>query len=136
MSPLFKKLTKEQLLETVVAAIRDSGWNVLYLSEGHPFQLQMYRGDQSFRLRIYIWNITHGGGSARPADEYRIQVTGVHQFEQQPGEKTIILGWWAEAGVFAGFDVRKHSAPLGFSPSLQIRRGALELAARDRLCSI
>jgi putative restriction endonuclease len=130
MSPLSKKLTKEQLLDTVVAAIRDSGWNVLYLSEGHPFQLQMYRGDQSFRLLIYIWNITHGGGSARPADEYRIQVTGVHQFEQQPGVKTTILGWWAEVGVFAGFDVRKHGAPLGFSPSLQIRRGALELAAQ------
>jgi len=123
-------LTKSQLLETGVAAIRESGWNVLYISDSHPFQLQMYRGDQSFRLLIYIWNITHGGGTARPADEYRIQVTGVSQFQQLPDTKTLILGWWAEGGVFAGYDVRKHSAPLGFSPSLQIRRGALELAAQ------
>lgn len=130
MPPLSQLLAKGRLLDTIVAAIRDSGWNVLYLAEGHPFQLQMYRGDQSFRLLIYIWNITHGGGSARPADEYRIQVTGVGQFQQLPNTKTLILGWWAEAGVFAGFDIRKHSAPLGFSPSLQIRRGALELAAQ------
>jgi putative restriction endonuclease len=122
-------LSKGQLLETVVAAIRESGWNALYISEDHPFQLQMYRGDLSFRLLIYIWNITHGGGAARPADEYRIQVTGVSQFQQQPDTKTLILGWWAEAAVFSGFDIRKHRAPLGFSPSLQIRKQSLELAA-------
>jgi len=91
----------------------------------------MYRESTSIRLLVYIWNITHGGGPARPADEYRIQVTGVTQFEQQPGAKTLVLGWWATGGVFAGFDVRKHSGPLGFSPSLQIRRGALELAAQN-----
>jgi putative restriction endonuclease len=124
-------LTKEQLLETVVAAMRESGWNVLYLSDSHPFLLQMYRGDLSFRLLIYIWNITHGGGAARPADEYRIQVTGVGQFQQPTGTKTLILGWWTEGSVFAGFDVRKHSAPLGFSPSLQIRKHSLELAAES-----
>ena len=132
MPPLSKKLGKARLLDTVVAAIRDSGWNVLYLSEDHPFQLQMYRGDKSFRLLIYIWNITHGGGYARPADEYRIQITGVdqNQFQQMLGTKTLILGWWAESSVFAGFDVRKHSGPLGSSPSIQIRQGALELAAQ------
>lgn len=131
MPPPSTKLTKPQLLETVVAAIRESGWNVLYLSETHPFELQMIRDHESRRLRVYIWNITHGGGAARPADEYRIQVTGVAQFTQSPGVETLILGWWAEGRVFAGFDARKHTAPLGFSPSLQIRRGALELAARN-----
>ncbi len=124
------RLTKAQLLEVVVAAIRESGWNVLFISENHPFELQMYLESESYRLRVYIWNMTHGGGSARPADEYRIQVTGVTRFEKAPGYKTLVLGWWARGGVFAGYDVRKHSAALGFSPSLQIRRGALELAAQ------
>jgi putative restriction endonuclease len=130
MPPQSRKLTKAQLLDNAVAAIRDSGWNVLFISENHPFELQMYRGAESYRLRIYIWNITHGGGSARPTDEYRIQITGVTQFEQTAVTKTLILGWWEEGGVFAGFDVRKHGAALGFSPSFQIRRGALELAAQ------
>ncbi len=124
-------LTKSQLLETIVTAIRESGWNVLYLSDNHPFDLQMYQGDQSYRLHIYIWNITHGGGHARPADEYRIQVTGISQFHQLPGAKSLILGWWSAGNVFAGFDFRKHNAPLGFSPSLQIRRQSLELAAQN-----
>ncbi|OQA47499.1 MAG: hypothetical protein BWY52_00099 [Chloroflexi bacterium ADurb.Bin325] len=130
MSQPSTRLTKLQLLETVIDAIRDSGWSVLFISDQHPFELQIYRDAESLRLRIYIWNITHGGGAARPADEYRIQITGVAQFEQTSGVKTLILGWWAAGGVFAGYDVRKHSGSLGFSPSLQIRRGALELAAQ------
>ena len=58
-------------------------------------------------------------------------MTGVSQFQQSTGTKTLILGWWTEGSVFAGFDVRKHSAPLGFSPSLQIRKHSLELAAES-----
>jgi putative restriction endonuclease len=38
------------------------------------------------------------------------------------------LGWWEEAGVFAGFDVRKHTGILGSSPSLQIRERYLRAA--------
>ncbi|MCX6030025.1 MAG: HNH endonuclease [Chloroflexi bacterium] len=124
-------LSKSELLDTIVSAIVDSGWNVLYLSgPEHPFQLQVYRQGESYRILVYIWNISHGGGAARPADEYRIQVTGTNHFQQQPGVKTLVLGWWQEIGVFAGFDVRKHSGVLGFSPSLQIRKPSLEQAAQ------
>lgn len=72
--------------------------------------------------------MTHGGGRARPADEYRIQITGVSRFEPEPGGKTLILGWWDEAGVFAGFDYQKHSDWLGASPSMQIREQYLREA--------
>jgi len=126
---------KHDLLELIVKSIRDSGWNVLYLAsiEEHPFRLQIYREDESYKVRIYIWNLTHGGGAARPIDEYRIQVTGIdtNHFEQVPGEKTLILGWWDEGQVFAGFDVRKHAGPLGNSPSIQIRRECLQQAVTN-----
>ncbi|MEI2690954.1 MAG: hypothetical protein V9H69_15085 [Anaerolineae bacterium] len=123
-------LSKTELLEVVVDAVTESGWNVLYLapSTAHPFQLQLYRGDEGYRTRIYIWTLTHGGGSARPADEYRIQITGVDQIQLFPGERTLLLGWWEQEGVFAGFDARKHLGPLGRSPSIQIRRPCLEKA--------
>jgi len=75
-----------------------------------------------------VWNLTHGGGKARPTDEYRIQITGVNQFEQEIGGKTLILGWWKEGEVFAGFDFNKHKGALGFSPSIQIREQALRKA--------
>lgn len=72
--------------------------------------------------------MTHGGGSARPTDEYRIQITGVSRFEPEPDGKTLILGWWAEVGIFSGFDYRKHAGPLGASPSMQIREQFLREA--------
>lgn len=123
-----QKLSKSDLLHNVVTAITDAGWNVIYLSDQHPFELNVYHDDQRYFVRVYIWNITHGGGAARPTDEYRIQITsGVHRFERPIGYKTLILGWWRD-GVFAGFDFTKHTGALGSSPSLQIRGECLRQA--------
>ncbi len=126
-------LTKPRLLEIVVQAIEDDGWTILYLSTDHPFLIKILKEGRSHLVRIYIWNITHGGGAARPGNEYRIQTTRVpeNRFLQLPDEKTIILGWWAEAGVFAGFDYQKHSGTIGTSPSIQIREEALRGARRN-----
>lgn len=124
------KHRKFDLLNIIVQSINDSGWNVLYVRDisQHPFVLKIYNNEESHLLRIYIWNLTHGGGAARAADEYRIQITGADHFEQKTGEKTIILGWWGPVGVFAGFDFTKHTGKLGFSPSIQIREEFLRKA--------
>ncbi len=121
---------KYDLLEIIAHSVKDSGWNLLYVSEisQHPFLLKIYDHEKSVSLRVYIWNLTHGGGAARPKDEYRIQITGVSHFERNEGEKTLILGWWKEAGVFAGFDYTKHTGALGASPSMQIREEFLRKA--------
>lgn len=117
-------------MDIIVQSVNDSGWNVLYMQDisNHPFLLKIYNNDESYLLRIYIWNLTHGGGAARPKDEYRIQITGVDHFEQHSNEKTLILGWWGDVGVFAGFDFTKHTNKLGFSPSMQIREDFLRKA--------
>jgi len=130
------RLDKDKLFDIVVQSIRNCGWQVIYLSgQGeHPFRIQMFKDEESYRVRIYIWNITHGGGPLRPADEYRIQITGVGQFEPEPGGKTVILGWWNEARVFAGFDFNFHSQPLGASPSLQIKEQHLRDAYEKGFC--
>ncbi len=124
------KHRKYDLLDIIVQSINDSGWSVLYVGDisDHPFILKIYSNEQSYLLRIYVWNLTHGGGAARPKDEYRIQITGADHFERKAGEKTLILGWWAEAEVFAGFDFEKHTGKLGFSPSIQIREEFLRKA--------
>lgn len=124
------KHRKYDLLDIVVQSINDSGWNVLYVGDitQHPFILKVYNKEERYLLRIYIWNISHGGGAARAKDEYRIQITGVNQFEQRGGEKTLILGWWNEVGVFAAFDYTKHTGKLGDSPSMQIREEYLRKA--------
>lgn len=66
--------------------------------------------------------------SSTTIDEYRIQITGVTRFEQREGEKTLILGWWEQVGVFAGFDFNHHNGRLGASPSIQIREENLRNA--------
>ena len=84
------RLSKTDLLEVLLHSIHQSGWNALILYNDHPFEIRLYQGENSGpRIRVYIWNITHGGGSARPANEYRIQITGItpHHFLNQPGEK-------------------------------------------------
>ncbi len=78
-------------------------------------------------LSIYGWGLTHGGGN-RSKEEYRIQVH-VEQFQLMPNFKTLVLGWWQDVEIFAGFDVRKHLGQLGYSPSIQVRRDALQKAA-------
>ena len=80
------RLSKSQLLHVVGDAIRESGWNFLYLtSQGnHPARYQIYRNGRTYRIRVYIWNLTPGGRN-RPADEWRIQVTGLARFEPEKG---------------------------------------------------
>ena len=133
------RLRKPDLFRVVERAILDSGWSFLHLSapDEHPARYQVYKDEKSFRVKIYIWNLTHGGGTMRAADEYRIQITalpeptGSQQFIPEIGGKTLILGWWSEIGVFAGFDYNFHKAPLGSSPSIQIRENALHAAHRN-----
>lgn len=114
------------------AAILDSGWNYLHVSARgtHPARYQVYRGDRSHAVRVYIWNLTHGGTN-RPQDEWRIQATGIDKFRRERDGKTLILGWRPDLGVFAGFDAGHHSQRLGASPSIQLRESALKQAAID-----
>jgi putative restriction endonuclease len=122
------RLPKRLLLRRFEEAIRQGGWNLLYLSrESHPAHYQVYREDRSYRIKVYIWNITHGGAT-RAADEYRIQITGIEKFEAEPNTRNLVLGWWDDVSVFAGWDIRQHVGALGASPSMQVSEGALRQA--------
>jgi putative restriction endonuclease len=122
------RLKKSELLARAQDAIRISRLDVLYLNPGkHPALYRIYDGDRSLLVQIYIWNITHGGIN-RSADEYRIQATGVSKFSPKRNARNLVLGWWDDVGVFAGWDIRQHRSPLGASPSLQISKTALRKA--------
>lgn len=129
------RLAKPELLERVEDGFRSGGWNVLYLSrrDAHPARYRIYRDERAVAIRVYIWNITHGGGP-RSAAEYRIQITGLgaDRFAPEIGGKTLILGWWPNDEVFAGFDYRRHNGSLGGSPSFQIGLPALQMAISNR----
>jgi len=121
-------LSLKQLLEQVLRAIDESGWRALILDSRKPFRLRVFRGDDKFfDVRIYLWNCTHGGGTARAADEYRVQLTGVVP-NTAPGETTLLLGWHPGYGVFVGFDINKHKGQASQSPSIQVKEATLQNA--------
>jgi putative restriction endonuclease len=122
-------LQKPELLRKFEEAVRISGWGLLYHSAAgtHPAHYSISRDDERLRVKVYIWNISKGGRVSLP-NEYRIQITGVAKFEPELNTRTLVLGWWDSVGVFAGWDVRQHLAPLGASPSMQIHESALQKA--------
>lgn len=126
------RLSKPQLLQKVIQAVRASGCTARVISRDHPFRLIVSDGSRSWRIRVYIWNLTYGG-APRSENELRIQVTGLssQHFEVTDNEKTLILGWHEPTGVFAGFDIQKHLGNLGYSPSIQIHRDVV-LSAEQR----
>ncbi len=122
------RISKPDLLQRVISAIKASGWSVIVLTAEHPFKLSLFRADQRISVLCYVWNLTHGGYPRNP-NEIRIQVTGVDMFRVEQGTKTLLLGWGQEEEMFAGFDVTKHLVSMaGRSPSLQLRRETLAQA--------
>lgn len=119
---------KADLLAKFEEAMRLGGWSVLYLTHGgHPARYQVFRGAVSLTVKLYMWNISHGG-KGRDPNEYRIQVTGFDHLDAGGADRTLVLGWWDDVGVFGGWDIRQHTAALGASPSMQISKPTLAQA--------
>lgn len=111
-------LSTNELRERFAAAIAASGATWTTIEDGQPFV-----GDLTFpsgevtRTRAYLRNITHGGGDARPTQEYRIQIANVPPPTSDPaGSVRLVVGWYDDLAVFAGFDPAKHYKE-GPSPS-------------------
>lgn len=121
-------LGQKALLSVLIRSIEASGWQALVTSAVKPFELRLFRGESRGPvLRVYIWNCTHGGGSARAADEYRIQFTGVVPHDH-PDAITLLLGWHSGYEVFAAWDIGHHDGQDSSSPSAQLREEVLAQA--------
>ena len=93
----------------------------------HPRRFYVTAGEASLPVWIYIWTLTHGGGAARPADEYRIQLTSVSPpLPENPDGPTLLLGYEPDIKCFAGFDLRKHRTFSTQSPSIQINMALIQ----------
>ena len=126
-----RRLGKTQLLAVVAQAIERSGREALIVSDKHPFLIRIHGPeDRGFDVLVYIWNCTHGGGSARAADEFRIQLTGVVP-SVDPSVTTLLLGWHEGYEVFVAFDINKHSGQASASPSIQIKEATLAQAHQN-----
>lgn len=125
------KLGKAKLIEVVIQGFETSGYTITPISPpgAHPARFTLAKGSQRQNVRVYIWNLSHGGGAARPKHEYRIQITsGISAFELEPGGATLVLGWSDQFGVFAAFDASRRTKTFGASPSIQISETKLNQA--------
>lgn len=128
-------LSKPALRDVVLTSLSDVGLRPSLRGASHPFEIDIEREGRRRRLRVYIWNATHGGGP-RSANEYRIQITGVDLPMTAPADtQVLLLGWHGDLGVFAAFDPILHRNPSSLSPSLQIPLSSLEPASLGRLAS-
>jgi putative restriction endonuclease len=126
-------LSKSDLIDRVLLSARTDGWQVLFLTNEHPFNLILAKDDASHRATVYVWNLS-GGGRANLPNEYRIQITAAPPPRQgPPGSTTLILGWFEQLGVIAGFDPVAHRDQPDGSQSVQISRHSLDLAVTGQL---
>ncbi len=127
-------LPPKQIVAAITDAFTETGASAVLISDerSHPRRFYIVAGESSFPLWIYIWTLTHGGGTARPRDEYRIQLTGVTPpLPENPDGPTLLLGYEQNTKCFAGFDLRKHRIFSRKSPSIQININTLRHAVRD-----
>ncbi len=100
----------------------------------HPRRFHVSSGQVSLSLWAYVWTLTHGGGAARPRDEYRIQLTGVTPpLPRDPDGATVLIGYEPNLNCFAGFDLSKHETFSQRSPSIQININTLRSALQNGL---
>ncbi len=116
-------LSPSVLVNSIFDAIQQSGGSCIYTSTSirtHPRQFFVTQLDRSFPLWVYIWTVTHGGRKTLP-NEYRIQMTSVSSpLPINPDGPTVLLGYYQDLGVFAGFDLKQHKNFTVGSPSVQI----------------
>ena len=128
------QLSTPLLLKSISDALAESDASVVLISSSrkNPRRFVVQAGQNMFELWAYVWTLTHGGGTARPKDEYRIQITGIQPpFELNPSGPTILIGYEPNLQCFAGFDLDKHRVFSTRSPSIQIPITTLHSALQD-----
>ena len=125
------------LVRSIEEAFAESDSIAVLVSQvsGNPRRFIVRSARNHIEIWIYIWSLTHGGGAARPEDEYRIQLTGVSSpLQMNPsGGPTLLMGFESNTECFAGFDVEKHHTFSTNSPSIQIPLTTLHEALQNGL---
>ncbi len=130
------KVSPGSLVKAVLDAVTQTGWSGILLSpeQGNPRKFLFHGPDNAMiNVWIYIWTVTHGGRKGRP-DEYRIQRTTVRSpLSINLNGKTLLLGYYPDLEVFAGFDVARKREFTEGSPSTFIDIRTMRNALQDGL---
>lgn len=122
------------IVNSILDAIQRSGGSGVYLlrsDQAHPREFLIQYMDEQFSVWVYIWTLTHGGRVSLP-NEYRIQITSVSSpLHLNPSGYTILMGFYPDLRMFAGFDIRRHRTFTGYSPSVQISINTIHEALQN-----
>lgn len=112
------RLSKTDLRQVIVEAYDAIGTTAVFVdtqTATNPQHLIVQSVQGILDTWLYIWTLTHGGGAARPQNEYRIQMTGVSSpLKINPTGFTVLIGYEPNLSCFAGFDLTKHTTFMGF----------------------
>lgn len=129
-------ITPAIIVDAVMDAISTSGASAIYISQSlrtHPRKYSITLNGESIILWVYIWTLTHGGRASLP-NEYRIQMTSVESpLPLNPLGYTLLLGYYADLNIFAGFDLSRHRLFTTGSPSVQIDIETIRSAQQNGL---
>jgi putative restriction endonuclease len=124
------------IVNEILDAIHQSGGVAAYVSETtriHPRKFVINYSGQIYSLWVYIWTLTHGGRVSLP-NEFRIQMTSVTSpLEENSQGYTVLMGYYPDLKMFAGFDITKHKVFTTGSPSVQIAISAIHNALQNGL---
>jgi putative restriction endonuclease len=124
-------LSHREINDAILDAFQQSNSTPYLLNptDSNPRKVLVQTRSSTFQVWIYAWTLTHGGGEARPANEYRVQMTGVDSplglNPSHPQEPTLLLGYEPDNAAFVGFDISRHQNFTGRSPSIQVPIGTV-----------
>ena len=115
----------KNLHNIIIDKLYECGCVIIFIKHinKNPLEITVKYNNNELNLRIFIWNITHGG-KTRSEDEFRVQIKIPKNYSLNYND--ILLGWYRDE-VFVGYDTSKHLKP-AWSSSLQIKKSILEEA--------
>lgn len=120
-------------IDELIRALEADGWSVRQVTTSQPYVLEIRRGEEAKRLRVYIWNVTPGGPSGvRPTGEWRIQKMVHEPLTIHGTASTLLLGWNPGRRVFVSWNPRVHQQA-SYSTSIQVPQEVLDEAATEGL---
>lgn len=122
---------KADIYRALRADVSSQGARVLLASapDEWPQIWSVVRGEESARVRIYVWNLTYD----KARGDYKFQITGVdeNRFVFSDDARTIILGYYADRGLYLASDSDARTSAFGASPAIQTTQEHLDDASRD-----
>lgn len=122
-----------QLAKEFIDNLERSGATVIRtrVTNERPAIFTVITAERKTECHLFLWTISPGGGGqgVRPANERRIQLTGIGGMPLLPGTRTILGGWSEESSVYAFWDARRHVRFSSNSPSLQVDLNTIETAS-------